>query len=120
MDKIAQHKKVMIQALTKTLGIVTDAVKIANISRSQYYNWLREDPAFAKEVADISDIAVDFAESKLHANIEKGDTTSIIFYLKTKGKSRGYTERQEIDHSGGVTINIPPIKWVDGGCKGKQ
>jgi hypothetical protein len=41
------------------------------------------------------EIMTDLAESKLMENIKNNDTTSIIFRLKTKGKNRGYIERQE-------------------------
>jgi hypothetical protein len=37
----------------------------------------------------------DLAEMKLIENIKTGDTTSIIFRLKTKGRDRGYVERLE-------------------------
>ena len=99
----------MIEALEKSLGIVTTACKSAGISRETHYRWLREDPEYKEQVDGISDIALDFAESKLHKQIDKGDTTAVIFYLKTKGKKRGYIERQEFDHSG--TMQPIIIDW---------
>ena len=90
-----QHKKAMIEALVKSLGIVTTACKKVGIGRTQYYTWLKEDEDFKKQVEDISDIALDFAESKLHKQIDNDNITAIIFYLKTKDKSRGYVERVE-------------------------
>lgn len=99
MNKTEQHKKAIIEALEKSLGVVTTACKKVGIGRTQYYNWLKDDEAFAKEVDDIQDIALDFAESQLHKQIGDGNTTATIFYLKTKGKKRGYIERVEQDVS---------------------
>jgi len=95
----------MIAALTKSLGIVTTACKSVGIDRSLHYRWMNEDPEYKTSVEDISDIALDFAESKLHTLIDKGDTSANIFYMKTKGKRRGYIERSEVDH----TVNIPNL-----------
>jgi len=39
---------------------------------------------------------LDLAESKLISNIQDGDNTAIIFFLKTQGKERGYIERNEM------------------------
>ena len=89
-------KKQMIEALEKSLGVVTTAVKNVGIHRSTFYNWYNTDEAFKKEVDSISDIAIDFAESQLHKQIQDGNSTSTIFYLKCKGKRRGYVERTEI------------------------
>ena len=88
----------MIEALEKSLGIVTTACKIVGINRSTHYDWIKDDAEYRKAVESIEDIALDFAESKLHKQIETGDTTATIFYLKTKGKKRGYIERQQIEH----------------------
>jgi hypothetical protein len=97
MDKTEQHKKAMIEALEKSLGVVTTACKSVGIGRTTHYMWLDEDPEYRRNVESISDIAVDFAESSLHKQIKDGNPTSTIFFLKTKGKKRGYVERQEID-----------------------
>ena len=97
MDKTEQHKKAMLEALEKSLGVVTTACKSVGIGRTTRYMWLDEDPEYRRNVESISDIAVDFAESSLHKQIKDGNPTSTIFFLKTKGKKRGYVERQEID-----------------------
>jgi hypothetical protein len=97
-------KKNMIEALEKSLGIVTTACRMVGISRETHYRWLREDEAYKEAVEGIADIALDFVESKLHKQIEEGEVSSTIFYLKTKGKKRGFVEKQEIEHSGNMQV----------------
>ena len=95
-----QHnKKAIIQALGKSLGVVTTACASVGIDRSTFYRWLKEDEEFKEAVEDIEDIALDFAESNLHKEIKKGRVAAIIFYLKTKGKKRGYIESHQFDHT---------------------
>jgi hypothetical protein len=94
-DKTDMSKKNLLAALEKSLGVVTSACKMANLSRAQHYVWMKEDPEYKQAVDELADVAIDFAESKLHKLIEGGDTASTIFYLKTKGKKRGYIERVE-------------------------
>lgn len=89
-------KKAMIEALEKSLGVVTTACKIAKIARATHYVWYNKDPEYKEKVDELESVALDFAESKLHQRIKEGSDTSIIFFLKTKGKSRGYIERQEV------------------------
>jgi len=110
MNKTEQHKKAVIDALEKSLGVVTTACKSVGIGRTQFYSWLKEDEEFSKQVKDVENIALDFAESQLHKQIQDSSTAATIFYLKTKGKKRGYIERQEIEHQGGITIE--PKDWV--------
>lgn len=93
-NKTLHNKKALLDALEKTLGIVTSACKIVGISRVTYYEYMK-DAEFKAQVDDIGEIAVDFAESQLHKQIKEGNVSSTIFYLKTKGKNRGYIERTE-------------------------
>lgn len=108
-----QLKKAMIEAMEKSLGVVTTAAKLAGISRQSHYDWLKEDPDYAFAISETGEVALDYAESQLHKQIGEGQPASTIFYLKTKGKKRGYVERQEITGKDGesfVPINIimPP------------
>lgn len=100
------HKKAMIEALTKSLGIVTTACKIVGIERSTHYDWLKLDEDYRHQVESIKDVALDFAESKLHKMIEDGNTACVIFYLKTKGKGRGYVEKYEHDLPNGIAVQL--------------
>ena len=99
MDKPTRSdilKKKLIKALEKSLGVVTTACKNVDVARSTFYDWYNADEVFKKEVDSIGDIAIAFAESQLHKQIQDGNSTSTIFYLKCKGKRRGYVERTEI------------------------
>ncbi len=110
LNKTEQHKKAVIEALEKSLGVVTSACKNAGVGRTQFYNWLKEDKEFAKQVNDISNIALDFAETQLHKQINDGNTSATIFYLKTKGKKRGYIEKIEVDQDTKMEISGFNIK----------
>lgn len=105
-------KESLLKSLEQSLGVVTVACKKADIPRSTYYKWLKEDEAFAAEVSDIENVALDFAESQLHKQISENNTSATIFYLKTKGKNRGYIERQEITGAEGMPTNFQ-IEIID-------
>lgn len=106
-------KKSMIEALEKSLGVVTTACRMVDISRQTHYEWCRIDEAYKEAVDDIADIALDFAESQLHKQIKDGEVSSTIFYLKTKGKKRGYVEKNEIDLFGKLGITWEEVKTYD-------
>ena len=108
-QKFTAKKRAMIKALESSLGIVTTACKSAGVSRRTYYNWLKDDEAFKEAVEDINNISLDFAESKLYDLIKDDNVTATIFYLKTRGKSRGYIERQELAVEGEVKSKL--IEW---------
>ena len=109
-DKSDTIKKKMLVAMEKSLGVVTNACRDCKIARQTHYRWLQEDEEYSNAIQDIQNVAIDFAESKLHENIGKGKETSTIFYLKTKGKNRGYVERVE-QHT---TVNIADFpEWMD-------
>lgn len=98
------RKASMLAALVKTLGIVKTACDLSGVDRATHYKWLNKDEKYKAAVIGISDIALDFVESKLHKSIEQGNIAGIIFYMKTKGKERGYIERKELTGKDGEPL----------------
>jgi len=113
MTKTDILKANLLESLEKALGVVTTACKTAGCSRETFYKYCREDEEFKAKVEDISNITLDFAESQLHKQIMDGNTTATIFYLKTKGKNRGYIERSEIQQE--TTYKSLDINIIDTG-----
>ena len=109
MNKSARLKKELVEALRKHLGIVSSACEALGISRTTYYKYYNEDEAFRSEADAIGDHTLDFVESKLFDLINNGNVAATIFYMKTKGKRRGYIERQEVEHN---TNNITGIRLI--------
>lgn len=127
-EKTKISKKAMLSAMEKTLGIVSTACQQVGITRQTHYRWMREDDKYKEKIENIEEKAIDFTESKLfqlisgiklpetkvfiadgqivtHETIRHfaPDTAAVIFHLKTKGKRRGYVEKQEMEHSGQVS-----------------
>jgi hypothetical protein len=100
------QKKAMVDALAQSLGIVTTACNMVGINRSTHYEWLKKDSDYAGKVKAIEGRTLDFAESHLHKLIKDGNPAATIFFLKTKGKGRGYVERQEIE-----VAEKKPLSW---------
>ena len=79
-------------------GVQSRAAEILGMaSRSTMTVFINRHPSLRKDVTAATEQMLDFAENKLHKQIEKGNMTAIIFFLKCQGKERGYIERQEHD-----------------------
>lgn len=106
LNKSDTKKATMLEALERALGIVSTAANSVGISRSTHYEWMKKDPDYRDAVKMIEDRTLDFAESHLHKLIQEGNPAATIFFLKTKGKKRGYVERQEIE-----VQEKKPLSW---------
>jgi hypothetical protein len=82
--------------------------KSLDVDRNTVYKWI-EDEGLQSALVEGRNSRIDFVESKLDKKIADGDTTAIIFFLKTQGKERGYVERQEFNHQ----INQPIFQSLD-------
>jgi len=103
-NKIERTKIALKLALDATLGNITDACKKVGISRTTFYEYTKADPVFAQEVKDIEEAGLDYAESILKQKVMAGNMTAIIFFLKTKGKKRGYIEGTSLHNADGGNL----------------
>ena len=119
-------KEAFIIAYKENFGNITIACESAGVGRGQYKSWCDKDPEFRQRLAEIEpeEIMLDFGEHKLMERIAKGDTLATMFLLKTKGKRRGYIERQEVAHEGDVvkqiTVNVLKANHVEELSNGTQ
>ena len=102
--KSKEVKKALLEAYRKSLGNITSSCMAVGIDRGTFYKWKAKDAKFAKKIEELNEVQMDFVESKLLENIKNLDTSAIIFYLKTKGKHRGYIERTEITGKDGESL----------------
>ncbi len=103
----AERKAAFLEAFRKSAGILKPACDALNIDRKTIWRWRQNDPKFDEACRECHEIAIDFAESALLKNIQNGDTTAIIFYLKTQGKNRGYVEKQQVEAEvKGATVKV--------------
>ena len=119
-------KEAFIIAYKENFGNITIACESAGVGRGQYKAWCEKDPEIRQRLAEIEpeEIMLDFGEHKLMERVAKGDTLATMFLLKTKGKRRGYIERQEVAHEGDVvkqiTVNILKASHVEELSNGAQ
>ena len=52
-ERMEKGKEEVLQQLNNNSGIVASACKAAGISRYTFYEWCKNDPAFAEKVEDI-------------------------------------------------------------------
>lgn len=99
-----RHKEELIKAMERNLGVVTLACKEVGLTRQTFYHYYRTDEEFKSQIDELDNYTLDFVENQLIKHIKEGSEKSIHFYLKYKGKKRGYNESVDIT-SGGEKIN---------------
>ena len=87
----------IIQAVHETKGMIYLAAERLGCSGENITQRAKKTPAIAEAIARETERSVDITELQLIKQINEGNTTAMIFYLKTKGKQRGYIERHELD-----------------------
>lgn len=89
----------------KNHGRVLKTCEEAHVGVGTFYNW-KKDAKFKAQIDEVEGITLDFVEGCLLDNVHKCSESSTFFYLKKKGKSKGYAEATPNDF-----INIP--EWRD-------
>ncbi|SFG56384.1 hypothetical protein [Prevotella sp. KH2C16] len=112
MGKIVSIEK-MAEIYKKKGCNITAACAALNITRQTFYNRKAKSKKLQELISEADESLLDFAESKLVEHINDGDVTSLIFFLKTKGKKRGYVEKTEHDVNANPFLELMESLPVD-------
>lgn len=96
-NKRTIKKETFLAALFNSDGNISKACGMTNISRTTIYDWINKDDTFQEKVNSVGEELLDMVEDQLLKQIREGNLTATIFYLKTKGQSRGYIEKQYVN-----------------------
>lgn len=111
--QLADSKARFLKIYASKMGHLQNTCNAMCISRQTPLVWRHNDPVFAQAMLDVRESLIDEAEAQLHKNIREGKEASLIFYLKTQGKDRGYVERKEVTGLNGQPLTpSEPKTWV--------
>jgi hypothetical protein len=93
----------VIDALKKTGGFITHAANKLGCHYTTILNYIKDDPSIAVENAQIRENRLDIAESVVIKTM-KGENEKLAmdaskFYLKYKGRERGYIKATKVEIS---------------------
>lgn len=86
---MTEQQLLFLDELESNLGIVSIACEKTGIERAVFNSWLQKKD-FKERYEMVKELSVDYVEHQLLKQINQGDLNAIQFYLKTKGKKRGY------------------------------
>lgn len=120
----ANKKGLFLEKLKESYGIIASACTSIGITRRTFYNWINDDPEFKEKVSEVMETQVDRVEGYLFKKISEGDTACTIFYLKCKGRNRGYGDHVENYITGTMSqdvkmkLTVNDVKaWLNEPCK---
>jgi|LauGreDrversion4_2_1035121.scaffolds.fasta_scaffold1245743_2 hypothetical protein len=75
--------------LTQVMGVESIALERSGTSKETLNKW-KENIFFLEGIKQVEERQLDYVENALFRLINEGNISAIQFYLKTKGKERGY------------------------------
>jgi len=91
-------------------GNVSSVARFFKMSRQTLYKYINDHVTVQAALEESREKMIDNVESALYQQALAGNTTAMIFFLKTQGKKRGYVERQEVTGADGQAIIV---RWDD-------
>jgi hypothetical protein len=88
------------EAIRKAGGFISHAAAMLGISHQSLSKRISRSDRLQQVRAETTDQHLDLAETKLIEAVKAGEAWAICFYLKCKGKHRGYVERGQVEVSG--------------------
>ena len=93
------------RALRHSGGVMAAAAQQLGVTRQAVHYRVRRSKRLQQVVEDTREHTLDLCDAKLFELIREGNLGAIIWYQKTQGKHRGYTERQEVTGKDGEPLD---------------
>ena len=103
---------IMIKALKQTGGMVCLAADLIGCDPKTVKSYIAQYPTVAQAQEDEAERFLDYGEVKLKERVFAGDAWAIQFFLRTKGRDRGYNERTEVTGKDGKDFTFV-VKYAD-------
>lgn len=110
MKKITEAQ--MLEAIKNTQGLISKIQKRLEAATGEHWNWetvknyIEKWESCQEAVKAEKEAMLDLAENNVFKELISGDIHTSKWYLKMKGKERGYVETQEIQMSNQDPLNI--------------
>ncbi len=76
-----------------------------DISRETFYSWMEKHKEFHDTVKRGMELSEHWWQEKARENLDSNQFNSTLWYMNMKNRFK-WTDKQEVEHSGGVSINI--------------
>lgn len=100
------RQEIFIHALLHYSFSLSEACRIAGISRGTLSGWRRDDLGFVQLLEEIEWHKRNYFEAALVDLVTAGNPHAIMFVNRTKNADRGYNERMTVEHSGEITLGF--------------
>lgn len=97
---------VLEQLIIENRGNLSAVARQCQLTRGAIGNRVEKSDRLKAACKAARDEVLDAIEDKLFERAKEGETTEMIFTLKTIGKERGYVERSEVKTDGELVIKI--------------
>ena len=84
-----------VAALLACYGNVSAAARRLDVAHPTLWNRIKRSARLQEARVEATEQALDLAEESLITAVKAGEAWAVCFLLKTRGKRRGYVERQE-------------------------
>ncbi len=105
------------EALRASAGIYSAAAAKIGCAPNTVRNYVLRHPELQEVVDEVRENTLDLAESQLLKALGDGNLTAVIFFLKCRGKQRGYVERAELTGANGGPIETHSLDDIDAAMK---
>ncbi len=101
-------KKEFYEAYKANGGYSYAAAKQVGVKYPTAHYWMANDPEFKELMDSVKGMMLDAAEAELYKRaLRNSDRDAcLLFYLKTKGRERGYIETKDYDRVDGIVNKV--------------